>query len=59
MHHFKKLIDDIATKHTQEHLDDYMHGKFSAIQRRLLLTNWVGHAWEEISTDRQVVLEWL
>ena len=37
----------------QEHL---IHGKFLASQRRVLLINWVGQAWEEISADRDMVV---
>ena len=36
-------------KHMQDHLEEYLHGKFNAGERHILITHWVGDAWEELS----------
>ena len=41
---FKCLIDDLATSHMQENLNDYVHENISAKQHRILLTTWLGEA---------------
>ena len=53
---FKRLVDDLATSHMQENLDDYVHGNFSAKQRRILLTAWIGEAWEKTCANRDMII---
>ena len=53
---FKHLIDELATSHMQENLDDYVHGNISAKQRRILLTTWIGEAWEKTCANRDMVV---
>ena len=40
----------------QENLDDYVHGNFSAKQRRILLTAWIGEAWEEPCANKDMII---
>ena len=40
----------------QENLDDYVHGNFSAKQRRILLTAWIGEAWEETCANKDMII---
>ena len=40
----------------QENLDDYVHGNFSAKQRRILLTAWIGEAWEKTCANRDMII---
>lgn len=53
---FKKKVEEAALKHMNDHLDDYLHGKFTAGQRRVLITQWVGDAWEELSKDTNIAV---
>ena len=53
---FKRMVDDLATAHMQEHLDDYVHGNFSARDRRVLLTKWIGEAWEKTCANDDMVV---
>ena len=39
----------------QENLDDYVRGKITASERRVLFTKWVGQAWEEVSAKKDMV----
>ena len=50
---FKRLVDDLATSHMQENL---VHGNFSAKQRRILLTAWIGEAWEKTCANRDMII---
>jgi len=45
---FKGMVDDLATAH--------MHGNFSARDRRVLLTKWVGEAWEKTCTNNDMTV---
>ena len=40
----------------QENLDDYVHGNFSAKQRRILLTAWIGEAWEKTCANKDMII---
>ena len=44
--------------HTWKHIriNDYLHGNFTAGEWRILLTKWIGQAWEEVSTNKDVVV---
>ena len=53
---FKRLVDDLATSHMQENLDDYVHGNFSAKQQRILLTAWIGEAWEKTCANKDMII---
>ena len=49
---FKAAVE----KHNvNENLDLYVKGLITASERRILLTKWVGSAWEEISSNRDLV----
>ena len=41
---FKAAVEKIAQKHMLENLDLYVHGKFTASERHVLLSKWVGEA---------------
>ena len=53
---FKHLIDDQATSHMQENLNDYVHGSFSAKQHRILVTTWIGEVWEKTCANKDMVV---
>lgn len=53
---FKAAIDAMANSHLQENLDDYVKGRISASQRRILFTKWVGKAWEDISSKKDMII---
>ncbi len=40
----------------QDNLEQYLHGKFTAGERRVLITKWVGEAWEELSEDKDIAV---
>ena len=54
---FKSVIDRLATQHMQERLDDYVNGRISAKERRILFTKWVGQAWEEVSSNGKEMIK--
>lgn len=41
---FKGEIDQLQTEHMHNHLDEYVANSFSASDRRVLITQWVGEA---------------
>lgn len=51
----KCKVETTAAQHMQEDLEGYLNGKFTAGERRVLLTQWVGQAWEELFCDREMV----
>ena len=46
----------LAEEHVHENLEDYVHGSIPASTRRILFTKWVGKAWEQISSNRDMVV---
>ena len=40
----------------QNNLDGYLNGNINAGERRVLLTWWVGEAWEELATNEEMVI---
>ena len=39
-----------------DNLDLYVHGKFTASDRRVLLSTWVGEAWEEVCSKPEMAI---
>ena len=52
---FQTALEKIAQKHMLENLDLYVHGKFTASERRVLLSKWVGEAWEEVCAKPEMI----
>ena len=53
---FKKKAEAAAMKHMQDNLEAYVNGKFTASERRVLITKWVGQAWEELSQNKEMTV---
>ena len=53
---FKSAVERQATQHMQENLDSYVYGRINASARRVLITKWVGQAWQEICSDKEMVI---
>ena len=53
---FKKVIDRLQTEHMQQNLEQYINNSLSASQRRILITGWVGAAWEEVCVKKDMVI---
>jgi len=53
---FKRAIDELATAHLEEIINDYLHGNFTASERRIPLTKWIGQAWEQVAADKDMVI---
>ena len=53
---FKAAIEERATTHLQDNLHQYVSGKISASERRILFTKWVGQSWEEISANKAMIV---
>jgi len=53
---FKTVVDRLATTHMQENLDAYVTGGLSASRRSVLITKWVGQAWEEVSANKDMII---
>ena len=49
---FKKKVDDLFNEHLTANLDAYLNGTIPA-KRRVLMTRWVGRAWQEVSASLQ------
>jgi hypothetical protein len=47
----KARIEELADQYIDEHERDWVEGKYSVSQRRVLLTKWVGQAWEDMHTE--------
>ena len=39
-----------------DNLDGYMNEMITARERRVLLTKWVGEAWEELSKNKEMIV---
>lgn len=44
----KNRIQDLADKHYDSHETQWIEGKYSVGQRRVMLVNWVAQAWEDL-----------
>ena len=53
---FKWKIETCAMQHVQDNLEQYLNGKFTASERRVLLTGWIGQAWEDISSNKEMIV---
>ena len=53
---FKKAVDELATTHMEANVSDYLHGNFTASERRILLTKWIGEAWEKVAANKDMVI---
>ena len=43
-------------QHMQEKLERYVSGKFSASERHIMLTKWIGEAWEILSQNKEMAI---
>lgn len=53
---FKSAVKCLAKEGIKENLDDYVQGTIPATSRRVLVTQWVSKAREEVSSDRNMVV---
>ena len=53
---FKSVVDRLATAHMQENLDAYVTGGMTASRRQVLITRWVGQAWEEVGNNKDMII---
>jgi hypothetical protein len=47
----KDRIEVLADQYIDEHEREWVEGKYTVSQRRVLLTKWVGQAWEDMYTQ--------
>ena len=47
----KDRIEELADQYIDEHEREWVEGAYSVGQRRVLLTKWVGQAWEDMYTE--------
>jgi hypothetical protein len=47
----KSRIEELADQYIDEHEVEWVEGKYSVGQRRILLTKWVAQAWEDIHKE--------
>ena len=52
---FKRKVESAASQHMQDNLDGYLNGKITAGERHVLLSKWVGEAWEELSKNKDMI----
>ena len=53
---FQRSVESAVMQHVQENLEGYLHSKFTAGERRILFTKWVGQAWEELSQNDTIAI---
>ena len=46
-------VDDLLNEHLTADLDAYLNGTIPAKRRRVVMTKWVGQAWQEVSGSLQ------
>lgn len=49
---FRNVVKIQFEKHLQENLTMYVESKISVSERRILLTTWVGNAWDEVCSNK-------
>lgn len=42
-------------QHVHDNLEQYVNRNFTASERRVLLTRWIGDAWEEVSSNKEMI----
>ena len=47
----KARIEDLADQYIDKNEREWVEGKYTVSQRRVLLTKWVGQAWDDIHTE--------
>lgn len=52
---FKGIIDQLQNEHMSENLEKYVNNGFSASDRRVLISKWVGEAWARHSQKKDMV----
>ena len=52
---FKSIVERHQNQHMHENVSLYVEGKITASQRRVLITKWVGQAWAEVCTNKDMV----
>ena len=50
---FKNAAKDQFQRHLEENLDDYVDGKLTVSERRILTTKWIVNAWERKNKNCQ------
>ena len=45
---FKGLVEEASEQHYYAHTKQWMNGKITASERRVLISQWVGEAWEAL-----------
>ena len=53
---FKAAVEKEATQHLQENLSAYVTGQINAGERRVLITKWIANAWENVSSNVDMVI---
>ena len=49
-------MESAALNHLQDNLEGYLNGKFTAGEGQVLLTKWVGEAWEQQSLNKEIAV---
>ena len=52
---FKGIIERLQNEHMHANVSLYVEGKMSASQRRVLISKWVGQAWTEVCSKRDMI----
>jgi transposase-like protein len=52
---FKAIVDRLQNEHMHANLNLYIENKMTASQRRVLITKWVGQAWDEVSAKKDMI----
>lgn len=52
---FKSIIERLQNHHMHNNISLYVEGKISASQRRVLISRWVGEAWTEVCSNKEII----
>ena len=52
---FKSSIEKLAMLHMHDHLNDYLTGKLSVSERRVLFIRWIGQAWQVTPAKKEMI----
>ena len=50
-----QIVDRLQNEHMEQNLEKYVNNNFSASQRRILITEWVGAAWTEVCQKQEIL----
>jgi hypothetical protein len=54
---FKDHVKEVAAEHYNNNLDKWTEGKFTTLERRILMTQWVSTAWKRLACEKLTIID--